>query len=245
MSTSPLALMLRKLETHAVLSEHDRAAILALPFALKTLEPHSYLTREGEAPEQCAVIVSGFAYRHKLTGEGARQICAVHIPGEALDFQTLFLDIADHNVQTLTRSTVAIIPREPLQKLAQSNAAVGHAILTTILVEASIFREWILNVGRREAPERIAHLLCEFAVRLQKQGLVAEYGYELPMTQEQLADATGLTPVHINRTLKHLEAQGLIVREKRKIGFPDWERLRDFSDFNQRYLHLEPQVRIA
>lgn len=245
MNASPLDLLLRKLETHASLSDEDRAAILTLPFTLRTLEPHSYLTREGEAPDHCAVLVTGFAFRHKLTGEGARQICAVHIPGEALDFQTLFLDVADHNVQTLTRSTVAVVPREPLLRLARSHAGVGNAILTTILVEASIFREWILNVGRREAPERIAHLLCEFAVRLDKQGLVAEYGYELPMTQEQLADATGLTPVHINRTLKRLEAQGLIQRDKRKVSFPDWERLRDFSDFNQRYLHLEPQTRLA
>lgn len=245
MSSSPLDLLLRKLETHVALADEDRAAILALPYTLKNLEPHSYTTREGEAPTNCAVLVSGFAFRHKLTSEGARQICALHIPGEALDFQTLFLDVADHNVQMLTRSTVAIIKREALQDLARSRAAVGHAILVTILVEASIFREWILNIGRRDAPARVAHLLCEFAIRLKRQGLVSEYGYELPITQEQLADATGLTPVHINRTLKLLETQGLISRDKRKVIFPDWERLRDFSDFNQRYLHLEPQVRIS
>lgn len=244
-TSNPLDLLLRKLETHVELSPADRQAVLALPYTIKTLEAQSYLTREGEEPVTCAVIVSGFAFRHKLTHEGARQICALHIPGEALDFQTMFLDVADHNVQTLTRSTVAVIPRAALQELVQSNVGVGHAVLTTILVEASIFREWILNVGRREAPERVAHLLCEFAVRLARQGLGEVYGYELPMTQEQLADATGLTPVHINRTLKVLEGKGLISRYKRRIMFPDIEQLREFSDFNARYLHLEKQRRVA
>jgi CRP-like cAMP-binding protein len=243
-TTAPLSLLVRKLETHAPLSEDDKAAILKLPHTVKTLEPHSYTTREGEAPTSCAVLMSGFAFRQKLTGDGTRQICALHIPGEALDFQTLFLDVADHNVQMLTRATVALVPREALQRLAQSRSGVGHAILVCMLVDSSIFREWILNVGRRDAPARVAHLLCEFAVRLEGQRLVAEYGYELPMTQEQLADATGLTSVHVNRTLKLLEARGLISRDRRRVRFPNWERMRDFADFNQRYLHLEPQVRV-
>jgi CRP-like cAMP-binding protein len=118
---------------------------------------------------------------------------------------------------------------------------VGHAILVKILVEASIFREWVLNVGRRDSMTRVAHLLCELGVRLDAEGLAENYGYDLPMTQEQLADAVGLTPVHINRTLKALEAEGLIVRSKRSVSFPDWKRLRLVGDFNQRYLHLEPQ----
>lgn len=240
-SQSPLHLLLRRLEQHSALSAEDRQAILSLPFTLVTREAQSYLLREGDVPDHCAVLLSGFAYRQKLTSEGARQIVATHIPGDALDFQNLFLDVADHNVQTLTRAELAIIPRAPLQDLARSRAAVGHAILVTTLIEASIFREWVLNVGRRDARARLAHLLCEFALRLERQGIAGEYGYELPMTQEQLGDALGLTPVHVNRTIKGLEADGLIKREKRYISFPDWRRLREVGDFNQRYLHLEPQ----
>ena len=241
-TTHPLELLLRKLETHSALGKKDREAILSLPFSLKTLEAQSYTIREGETPTQCGVLVSGFAYRQKLTGDGTRQIVAIHIPGEALDFQSLFLDVADHNVQTLTRADIAFIPRRQLQELARSRAAIGHAILVTILVEASIFREWVLNVGRRDSRTRTAHLLCEFAIRLDAQGLAQDYGYHLPMTQEQLADALGLTSVHVNRTLKTLEADGLISRTGRQVSFPDWKRLREAGDFNQRYLHLEPQV---
>jgi CRP-like cAMP-binding protein len=239
---NPLNALVRKLETHSPLAAEDRAAILALPFTLKTLEAHSYTVREGQVSEACAVLVSGFAYRQKLTGDGSRQILAVHIPGEALDFQNLFLDTSDHNVQMLTRGDLAFIPRADLQELARSRSAIGHAILVTMLVEASIFREWILNVGRRDARSRLAHVLCEFAVRLEAQGLADENGYELPMTQEQLADTLGLTPVHVNRTIMALEADGFIRRDKRRIHFPEWRRMRELADFNQRYLHLEPQL---
>jgi CRP-like cAMP-binding protein len=239
---NPLQLLVRKLELQSALDEEDRQAILSLPYTLRTLEPQSYTIREGDAPTHCAVLVSGFAYRQKLTGEGARQILALHIPGDALDFQNIFLDEADHSVQTLTRAEMAMVPRAEFQKLTRSRPAVAHAILVTILVEASIFREWVLNVGRRDSRTRLAHVLCEFAVRLEAQGLADEYGYELPMTQEQLADAVGLTPVHVNRTLKALEAEGLISRNRRNVSFPDWQRMRDVGDFNQRYLHLARQL---
>ncbi|TXC70728.1 Crp/Fnr family transcriptional regulator [Sphingomonas ginsenosidivorax] len=236
---SPLALMVRKLEIHTPLQPDDREALLSLPHTLKTYEPSAYLVREGEAPEQCAVLLSGFAFRQKLTGQGMRQIVSMHIPGDALDFQHLFLDIADHNVQTLTRADVATIPRTALRNLARSRSAIGNAIFVSTLVEGSISREWVLNVGRRDARSRLAHLLCEFAVRLDVLGLAGDQGYELPMSQEQLADALGLTAVHVNRTIKSLEADGLITRNRRRISFPRWDALRDLADFSTRYLHLE------
>ncbi len=236
---SPLALMVRKLEIHTPLQPDDRHALLSLPHTLRTYDPSAYLVREGDAPEQCAVLLSGFAFRQKLTGQGMRQIVSMHIPGDALDFQHLFLDIADHNVQTLTRADVATIPRTALRNLARSRSAIGNAIFVSTLVEGSISREWVLNVGRRDARSRLAHLLCEFAVRTDVLGLSGGQGYELPMSQEQLGDALGLTAVHVNRTIKSLEADGLISRNRRRISFPRWDALRDLADFSTRYLHLE------
>ena len=198
--------------------------------------------REGDRPERCAVLLSGYAFRHKLTGEGARQIMAIHIPGDALDFQNLFLAESDHNVQMLTRGLVAEIAVPLIQELALTNQEVGRAIHVSTLVEASIFREWALNIGRRDARSRIAHLLCEFAYRLTTYGLQPSGTYELPMTQEQLADATGLTAVHVNRVLQTLQREGLIDRDRRMIRFPSWERLRDVADFNPRYLHTREEV---
>jgi CRP-like cAMP-binding protein len=238
---NPLELMVKKLAIHADLSADDRQTLLNLPFVYRDLEAGAYLVRESEIPDQCAVLISGFAYRQKLTGDGTRQIVSIHLPGDPLDLQHLFLDVADHNVQTLTRAEVAIIPRDALRRVSRSNACIGHAILVSILVEASIFREWVLNIGRRDSRARLAHLLCEFAARLDAIGLSGIDGYELPMTQEQLADALGLTPVHVNRTLKALDAEGLITRHRRHIRFPALKALRQMADFNPRYLHLEPQ----
>jgi CRP-like cAMP-binding protein len=237
----PLELLARKLATHSALDEADRRAILGLPHTMRTIEPQGYIIREGDVPQACAVLVSGFAFRQKLTGDGSRQIVSLHIPGDALDFQNLYLEESDHNVQTLTRAQVAFIGRADAQELARSRPAVSRALFVLALVEASISREWILNVGQRAAQARIAHVLCELAVRLEAQGLADDYGYELPMTQEQLADVVGLTAVHVNRTLKALQAAGLIQRERRRISFPDWQGLRDVGDFNQRYLHVAPQ----
>ncbi|WP_324821335.1 Crp/Fnr family transcriptional regulator [Brevundimonas sp.] len=235
-------MFLRRLELIIDLPEEDRHAVLALPHRTRVVEASTYLTREGDVPTVCGVLGSGFAYRQKLTGDGVRQIVALHIPGDALDLQHLFLDMADHSVQMLTRGEVAFIPRKDLQDLVNARPLIRQAVLSSILVEGSIFREWVLNVGRRDARTRLAHLLCEFASRMEAQGLVDGEGFELPITQEQLADAVGLTPVHVNRTLKSLEADGLITRNKRNIIFPSWERMRDVGDFNPRYLHLDRQL---
>ena len=241
MPNNPLEQLVANLELRSPLSNSDREAILALPYTLKSLAPGSYAVREGEPPSGCGVLVSGFAYRQKLTGDGGRQILSIHIPGEALDFQNIFLNVADHSVQMLTRGHLAVVPRADIQAIARHSASIGHAILVSTLVESSIFREWILNVGRRDAKSRLAHVLCELAVRLDTHGLTDHMGYHLPMTQAELADALGLTPVHLNRVIRSLESDGLINRSKREISFPDWERMRDIADFNDRYLHLAVQ----
>jgi len=237
----PLALLVRKLSRHVALAPDDCAALIALPHTLRILDHSTYLLREGDPPQYCVILTSGFAYRQKLTGEGARQIVSLHIPGEALDLQSLYLDVADHNIQTLTRAEVAMVPRAAVRELIQTRPAIAHAMMIEILVEASIAREWTLNIGRRDAQTRLAHLLCEVAVRLDAQDLAGGEGYELPMTQEQLGDALGLTAVHVNRTLKALEGQGLIVRNRRHVGIPRWTSLRDVGDFTGRYLHLGRQ----
>jgi CRP-like cAMP-binding protein len=237
-ATSPFGPLIRLLSTYHPIGDAERAALLALPYNLRTREPQSYLVREGDRPTVCGVLVTGYAFRHKITGNGDRQILAINIPGEPLDLQHLMMTEADHNVQMLTRGQVADVPIAAMEQLIVGHPELARALQVFLLVEASVFREWTVNVGRREAKARVAHLLCELAVRLDAQGLLQDGAYELPMTQEQLADATGLTPVHVNRTLKALETQGLIERSRRVIRIPQWERLRDAGDFNERYLHM-------
>ena len=158
--------------------------------------------------------------------------------GDIVDLQNSLLGIADHNVQMLTAGTVSLIPVEAMRKIAFSRPSVGMAMWYETLVEGSIFREWVLNIGRRDAKTRIAHLLCEFAVRLEVAELGKSNHYTLPITQDQLADAVALTPVSVNRMLMKLEADGLIKRTKRNITIDDWSKLAKAGDFQPRYLHL-------
>jgi CRP-like cAMP-binding protein len=240
-SDDALSLMVRKLETRIRLSEEDRVAIQNLPYIRRTYDAPAYLLREGEPSlRHCSFIISGLAFRQKLAVTGARQIVSVHIPGDFLDLQHLFLNHTDHSIQALNRLETAEIERRALRDLILRHPTIGEAMWIDALIDASVFREWILNVGRRDARARVAHLLCEFALRLRAAGLAdADGGYELPMTQEQFGDAAGLTSIHINRTLKTLAAEGLIGRDRRKVWFKDWERLREAADFSSIYLHLD------
>lgn len=231
--------MVHKFARRTALDESDRRALLQLQFHTRVVEAGRYLVREGSPTEESALLLSGFAFRHKLTADGERQIVSVNIPGDFVDLEGSLLTIADHNVQALTRCEIATISSQQLITLIDSHPRVGRAMWIDTLVDGSIYREWVMNVGRRSAKQRLAHIFCEFAKRLEIAGLGDTSGYQLPMTQEQLADAAGLTPVHVNRTLRALEADGLIVRHKRHVGIPDWERLRDISGFNELYLHLD------
>jgi CRP-like cAMP-binding protein len=183
-------------------------------------------------------MLSGFSVRHKIVAAGARQIVAIHMAGDAVDLQNSMLGIADHSVQMLTAGEVAMIPRDAVQQIALEHPRIGMAMWKDTLVDGSIFREWIANVGRRDSLTRMAHVLCEFALRLRLAGLGEQSHYELPMTQEQLADVLGLTAVHVNRTLQALEQQQLITRHKRSVVIGDWERLASAGDFDATYLHL-------
>ena len=240
-----LAPMVRKLNLWAPLGDTDREAILALPFATRRMQPGQYIVWDGDRPQYACLLLSGFAIRHKHAGNGGRQILSIHMKGDIVDLQNSLLGIADHNVQMLTAGQVAMIPVESMRDLAFRHPNVGMAMWYETLVEGSIFREWVLNIGRRDARTRIAHLLCEFAMRLE----VAELGqptvYELPITQEQLADAVALTPVHVNRTLKKLEQEGLITRTKRIVSIVDWKELIKVADFEPRYLHLDRPKRAS
>lgn len=236
---STLEPLVQKLSYRAKLDAEDCDAIRALPFTLKRVERGHFIVRERELATQSCVMLSGFSVRTKLVGTGGRQIVAIHMKGEAVDLQNSMLKVADHSVQMLTPAKVAMIPREAVVELTLVRPNVGHAMWIDTLVDASIFREWIVNVGRRDAFTRVAHLLCEFALRLRSAGLGDDTGYELPMTQEQIADSTGLTSVHVNRTIKALASGGLISRPSpRIVRIKDWRKLAEAGDFDSNYLHM-------
>ena len=232
-----LAQVARKLDRLARLDEADRAAVRSLPFQVRAAPAHQFLVREGETATQCCILLKGYACRHKTTSSGGRQIVSFHMPGDILDLQHLLLSRADHNLQTITDAQIAWTPAAEIRRVAQERPQVAEALWRDTLIDASIFREWVLNVGRRDARSRIAHMLCEFAARRDAAGLGSPERFELPMTPEQIGDATGLTSIHVNRMLHELERDGVIRRHGRQLEIADWDRMRQVADFDPMYLH--------
>ncbi len=234
-----LALFLRRLTAAAPVDAAAVAAIEGLPCTVRSAAAGQYLLREGDPPRVCTLLLSGFIYRHKIVGDGGRQIVGIAMKGDIIDVQQMMLGVADHNVQALTDTVVAAFPSADLLARAETNAGIAKALWHYSLIESSITREWLTNTGRRDARTRTAHLVCELALRCELAGLCERQSFQLPMTQEQLGDTLGLTAVHINRTLRSLEEDGLIERTKRSITVADWPKLHDAGDFSPAYLHLE------
>ncbi len=230
--------MVEKLRLWGDMSAADEAAILELPFAVRWMRQGTFVAREGDSPRQTCILLSGFAIRHKLAGDGGRQIFSIHMRGDVVDLHNSLLHWSDHNVQALTDIEAAIVPMSSLQKLIVEHPRVAYLLWYDTLVDSSIFREWTLNVGRRDGRTRLAHVLCEFALRLKMAGLGGHNNYELPMTQDDLADVLALSPVHVSRIIKSLVLDGCITKTKRAIRIDDWEHLRQIGDFDPRYLHF-------
>jgi CRP-like cAMP-binding protein len=234
--TEVFATLIAKLSRLAPLDDGDREAIRALPFQIKPVLQNSLLVREGQTATACCLLLDGFACRAKETVDGRRQIVSFHMPGDMLDLQHLMLQRADHNVQTITSATVAWIAQSEIKALIRARPNIADALWRDSLIDASVFREWVLNVGRRDAKARIAHMLCEFAARAAV-GLGPPERITLPMTQEHIADATGMTPIHVNRSLRELDQSGVIERVRRDVRITDWEGLQRIGGFDPAYLH--------
>lgn len=241
-----LSMMLRKLKLWVLLTDSDEEALLNLPHTVVTVPKRTTFIVEGDIVVHCYLVISGFCVRYKVTGDGGRQIVSIHMKGDLVDLQNAIVGVADHSVQTLNACEMAKIPVAAIHALTNSHSRIKDAMWHDTLVDGSIFREWVANVGRRDAHTRIAHLLCEFALKLEAVSLGEHLDYELPMTQDELADATGLTPVHVNRTLMHLAREGLIDRATpRSVVIGDWKRLASAGDFDPAYLHLTPPKRVS
>lgn len=229
--------LIKRLQLHTSLGAESANAIAALPWRTVKRARQSYVLREGDAVQEVSVLLAGFAQRQKHTTEGTRQIVSFSFPGDPLDFDCLFLDEADFSVQLCTNATIACVRKESINALLDARPEVSRAITSALVVDAAIFREWVVNTGRRDARQRVSHLLCELLVRAKVQGIETNM-FEMPFTQEQLADATGLTPVHVNRILRQLTSEGVIQRQGRFVGVPDWDRLEHIADFDPRFLHF-------
>jgi CRP-like cAMP-binding protein len=235
-----LAPLLRKLESVAVLSEPERAAILALPVTVRQMRADHDIVRERDRPTQSCLVLDGWLCRYKILETGTRQIFSFHIAGDVPDLQSLFLNLMDHNLGSLVQSTVAFIPHDSIRALAVKFPRLAELFWRDTLIDAAIFREWIVGMGRRDAPSRIAHLLCELYLKQRAIGLARGYSCDFPITQAVLGDALGLSTVHVNRSLMELRGRGLITLEKHVLTILKWDELQGEGGFDPTYLHIEP-----
>ena len=227
-----------KLACGADLSPADCRALQAASARRRRVAARTHIISQGDRPSDVHLIVDGFACRSKVLPDGARQIMALLLPGDFCDLHVAILGAMDHDIVTLTPCSVVDIPRPEVLALTQRSPALTRALWWSTLVDEGVLREWLANMGRRSAEERLGHLFCELRVRLAAVGLADDRGFDLPLTQEELADALGLTAVHLNRVLQNLRREGYVSWQSRRLEIANFERLSDMAGFNPDYLHL-------
>jgi CRP-like cAMP-binding protein len=190
-------------------------------------------------------VLDGWLHRYKIVEDGSRQIFAFHIAGDVPDLQSLHLRIMDHSLAALVPSTVAFIPHQDIRDLIRGFPRLADVLWHDTLIDAAIFRQWMLGMGRKQAAERIAHLLCEMFVKMRAVGLTTGYTCKFPLTQTAIADALGLSTVHVNRSLMELRGEGLITLEKQKLTILNWQELQGYGQFDPLYLHMDVQPEAA
>lgn len=226
-----------KIRNFVDLDDHDVATLEGLCRNGRTVEPEHVIVEEGSHPGSVCIILAGLAYRYKLLPGGHRQILGYLIPGDLCDLSFTIVDRADHSVAAVVETRIAKIPVRRFIEALATSANVTLGLHLSAHLDAVIMREWLLNVGQRKAHQRLSHFLCEMAVRLRMVGEMKDDGsFDFPLSQSMLADTVGLTPVHINRTLQRLRAEGLIVLNRRRLTITDMQRLVAIGGFEGNYL---------
>jgi CRP-like cAMP-binding protein len=231
--------LVRKLESIFTLSHDERQALANLPMQLASIKADQDIVREGDSPSRSCLLLSGFACTYKITAQGKRQIVSFNLSGDVPDLQSLHLKVLDNSISTISACSVGFIAHEDLREICERFPRITAAFWRETLIDGAIFREWVTNVGQREGVSRMAHVLCELILRLRAVGLVEGHTCDLPITQAEFGDALGFTPVHVNRVLQQMRAEGLIVTKGTQLTVPDWERLKEVGEFDPTYLHLE------
>lgn len=235
----PAKPLTRKLERFVSLEVEDRRrleALSALP--VQTFRRGQSIAAEGEKPSSVHLIVSGMAARARVLENGQRQLMALLIPGDLCDVEVFVLEAMDHDIVALADTACALIPARRMEEMLTESSSLTRALWWSTMLDTAVLREWIVGHGRRGARERIAHLFYELLLRYCISGAGEGFAIPFPLTQSDLADATGLTPVHVNRTLQELRALGLVELERKRLHVTDPDGLRRIARFESNYLHL-------
>ncbi|HET9640756.1 MAG TPA: Crp/Fnr family transcriptional regulator [Allosphingosinicella sp.] len=238
-----IAGLLLKLRARDVVTAEEEEVLRASVAELQDFPAGRTIVRSGTTLSASTLLVEGIIGRYKVLADGQRQIMELHIAGDFVDLHGFLLKRLDHNVGAMTAVRVAMVPHDALRGITETHPHLGRMLWFSTLLDAAFHREKILSIGRRTALARIAHIFCELLVRLRIVGLANEAGYDLPLTQADLADTTGLTSVHVNRMLKKLRDENLLTFRGGHVTIGDWERLQRVAEFDPTYLHLERRPR--
>jgi len=239
---------LARLASRSLLTREEQQSVLDLPCHAAQVRSNVDFVRRDERVDHACLVVAGFVGRFSDDWNGKRQITAIHIPGDMCDLHSVVLPFATSALQALSTATIVRVPHVAIREAAANFPALAEAFWRDCTVDSAILGQWVMNLGRRDARARIAHLLCEMGVR----AAGARPGqhdvvFDLPVTQTQLADATGLTSVHVNRTLQSMRSEGLIQSSARTIiRVPDWDALATAGEFDPDYLsaNMMPEQRV-
>jgi CRP-like cAMP-binding protein len=226
-----------KLSGLASLSSDELATLGHVCDSTRVFPARHDLIREGDKPSSVFIMLEGWACRYKLLPEGGRQIMAFLMPGDFCDMHVAVLDEMDHTIATITKARVAQVPRVAMEELIDATPAITHAFWRAQLIDEATLRAWIVSMGRRGSLERVAHLMCELYVRAHSIGLATGDRLVFPLTQVVLADALGLTPVHINRVLRRLRIEGVMEMSRGTLVISDPKKLSRIAGFQDNYLH--------
>ncbi|MET0182197.1 MAG: Crp/Fnr family transcriptional regulator [Caulobacterales bacterium] len=237
-----LSLMLRQFESISSLSDADRIELARIPLRVRRVEQGADAVVQYEKATESCILISGVLCRYKIVADSRRQILALHYAGDIPDMQSLYLGVMDHSLCALTPCVLAMMPHKSMKQAERQQPHLAEVFGRYLLIDAAKFREWIANIGRRDALQRVAHLLCEAHVRMHVAGVATGGAFNLAISQKDFADATGLSPVHISRTFRELKERGLVIRRGQLIEILNWPDLQRVADFDPTYLHLKPEA---
>lgn len=236
----PLRPLIDKITSIFAMTLSETIAVTNLPFETQVTTAEEEIAREGAVSTRICIVLDGMVMRYKLVGpNGRRQIISFFIPGDVSDLMSLHLEILDSSLLALFPSKLAFIEHRFILDLIRDHPRIGNVLWRDTLIDASITREWLAGLGRREAYVRVAHLICELFLRFEVVGLTEGLTIRLPLTQETLGDALGLSTVHINRVLQKLRADNLIVWSHGTLRIMDRNALEAVGDFDRHYLHIQ------
>jgi CRP-like cAMP-binding protein len=246
LQTGALRGFVDRLASRSILTDDEVAALLGLTGHMRQVAAHVDFVRLRERVDHSCLVVHGLVGRFGQNSDGARQITCLHIPGDMADLPSVVSPKSGWGLSALTGTTILRISHADLRRLAAKHPGIAEAFWRDCVGDGSIFSEWVVNVGRRNALSRMAHLLCELAIRCERAGQGNRREFQLPITQADLGDATGLTSVHVNRTLKELRARSIVEARAGTVTVHDWDQMVAVGDFDPAYMLLDgPSPRIA